>query len=123
MVGELEGSPFVDWTVLESLRGLQGEGQPSLVAELVQLFISDTPMRLDAIRQAVGRRDPDALAFAAHTLKGGCATLGATRMRDLSLGLEQLGRAGGTDGAPELLVALDAAFGVTRATLERGDPG
>ena len=51
-------------------------GKDYLLDELIDLFISDLPTRLNAIAQAVERADAAALALHAHTLRGSAANFG-----------------------------------------------
>ena len=60
----------VDGNVLAALRDLQGEGRPDILAELIAIYLRDTPPRLAALHEAVARTDAAALRRAAHGLKG-----------------------------------------------------
>ncbi|HEY7545557.1 MAG TPA: response regulator, partial [Blastocatellia bacterium] len=103
-------SGAIDRATLETLRGLQGEGEPDLVAELIGIFLQDTPLRLAAISEAIRSADASELTSAAHALKGSSANLGATGMSALCLKLESLGRAGTVEGAGSLLARLEEEF-------------
>src|SRR5437764_7462393 len=61
------GAPdeVVDARALAALRDLQGAGRPDLLAELIAIYLRDTPPRLAALHEAVVRADPDALRRAA----------------------------------------------------------
>jgi HPt (histidine-containing phosphotransfer) domain-containing protein len=65
---------------------------PALLQELVDIFLKDCPQRLDAIRQAVCSRDADALAAAAHSLKGSVGNFAAPAVYEACWALEQLAR-------------------------------
>jgi HPt (histidine-containing phosphotransfer) domain-containing protein len=73
----------------------------------------------------VSRSDDAALAFAAHTLKGGLRALGAGKAAALAERLEQLGREGGVGGAPGPLAALESEIEqvLLVAAEARRDPG
>jgi HPt (histidine-containing phosphotransfer) domain-containing protein len=62
------------------------EQDPDKVAELVELFLQQTATRLDLLRQDHG--DAEAVARAAHSLKGSCGMFAATGMVDLCDALE-----------------------------------
>jgi len=87
----------------------------TLLHELVGLFLEDAPRRLAQISQSVS--DPAKLAFHAHALKSMSLNLGAKRIVELCQKLEDLGRAGRTDGAEILLQQLETAFAQTKALL------
>jgi CheY-like chemotaxis protein/HPt (histidine-containing phosphotransfer) domain-containing protein len=86
------------------------EGDRELLTELFAIIAEEGPGQLRAVRDAVSRSDPAALAFAAHTLKGGLGALGAGKAAALAGRLERLGREGEFSGAPGLLTALDSEF-------------
>ncbi|MDQ3569867.1 MAG: response regulator [Actinomycetota bacterium] len=84
-ISEQTSDELLDPVALEALEGL-GEGDPHGVAAMVRLFLRDTSARLDILRQADG--DAEAIARTAHSLKGSCATFGATAMASLCDDLE-----------------------------------
>lgn len=81
-----ETSEPLDRATIDSLRELS-DGDGDLLAELFQLFLTDTPPRLDAIEAAIAGGDAPALQRAAHTLKGSAGGLGATRMQAICMEL------------------------------------
>lgn len=85
-------APALNPAVIASLRRLNEEGQPDVVAEVLALFRRETPSRLDAIRSAAAKGDAALLARAAHTLKGAAATIGAEAMEAACLAVEQLAK-------------------------------
>jgi CheY-like chemotaxis protein len=66
-------------------------GDQVLLNEVVQLFLSDCPVRLAAIRKAVESKDSDLLRREAHTLKGAAASLSATGLAEAAAVLERIG--------------------------------
>jgi PAS domain S-box-containing protein len=70
----------LDPEVVEQLRLLSDAGQPSVLAEIIQLFLEDTPERMRALREAVLAEDTAARCEIAHSLKGSSANLGARIM-------------------------------------------
>jgi CheY-like chemotaxis protein/HPt (histidine-containing phosphotransfer) domain-containing protein len=81
--------PCVDPEVIESLRALQGPGEPDLVAELVALFEQDGPAALAQLRAAVAARDVALAKQTAHTLKGCAANIGAKGLAERCALLER----------------------------------
>ena len=81
-----EGSSPVDLSVLEQYRELQDEGDPDIVAELIDTFLSDIPNRVSGIREALDSANPTQLEHEAHNLKGSSANLGAHTLASISLG-------------------------------------
>src|SRR5205085_11786057 len=73
---------------LSALRDLQGEGRPDLLAELIAVYLRDTPPRLAALREAVARADAEVLRREVHGLKGSSSQIGAVQMAHLCTDLE-----------------------------------
>ncbi|MEQ1892838.1 MAG: response regulator, partial [Planctomycetota bacterium] len=86
------GEIVLDPDVIASLRELGGEDDPGLFIELVQLFLSDTPERMQQLSGALAESDPGALERAAHALKSSSANLGAMRLSALFRDIETAGR-------------------------------
>ena len=108
----------VDASTLAALRDLQGEGQPDLLAELIAVYLRDTPPRLAALHEAVARTDAEALRREAHGVKGSSSQIGAVQMARLCAELEHQACATDLAGAAESLRRLDEAFGRVRAHLQ-----
>ena len=92
----------MDWTVIEQLRTFSTD-EMDLVRELVASFEVNVTQQLPELEQAVRRDDAETARFIAHRLRGSCGNIGARRMEFLCERLEQLGRAGVTIGAMELV--------------------
>lgn len=110
--GELEGS--LDGEIIENLRGL---GDPGLLSELAEVFLEEVPERLDALKDAVEKGDPQTVKRIAHTLKGSSGNMGAWRMSRLCLDLEHAGDSEDLSGATGLLQLLNKEFEGVRAEL------
>jgi signal transduction histidine kinase/CheY-like chemotaxis protein/HPt (histidine-containing phosphotransfer) domain-containing protein len=110
---------------LESLHRL-GEitGKP-LVREIIESYLAETPQRLERLREALRQADADALAFAAHSLVGISAQIGAVRVSAVSARLEQQARRAepgdfGQHGElPRLLAELERELERVLPLLER----
>jgi HPt (histidine-containing phosphotransfer) domain-containing protein len=59
---------------------MQLDGEPDLLADLVEVFADDASARLEALREALIQADADGIAKTAHTLKGSAGNCGASRM-------------------------------------------
>ena len=82
----------IDLSVLASLRKLQDEGDPDIIAEVSGLFIKHSPEKVNAIMQSVERGDAKGLHIAAHSLKSSSAYVGAMRLSALAKELELMGQ-------------------------------
>lgn len=124
-MSEGHGRPPLDDGKLQQLRQTFGESTEAVFADLLALFLSETPARLDALRRAAAAEDAATLKWEAHTLKGSCGLLGAGPMAAACSALDALGESGTTAGAAALLDRLEAEFGRVRRALEihRGGAG
>lgn len=72
----------MDDAVLRELRESVGD-DPEFFAELVDDFLADAPVQLEALRRAATAGDPATAMRAAHTLKGTSRTFGAGGLASL----------------------------------------
>jgi len=100
----------LDRSVLASLRELQDDGDPDIVAEVGGLFLEHSPQKIAAILQAVENGDAKGLQTAAHSLKSSSAYVGAMRLSELSRELEMMGRSQVMDGAEEMAERLNREY-------------
>jgi signal transduction histidine kinase/CheY-like chemotaxis protein/HPt (histidine-containing phosphotransfer) domain-containing protein len=101
-----EEPPALDPVYLDRLRQLQEVTGRAVVGEIVDSFLGEMPRRLARLREALAAGDGEALAFAAHSLKGSSAQLGALRLASLSHALELQGHSGALQGAAALIEAI-----------------
>jgi len=115
----------IDLAVLAALRSeYQVEGEPDILARLIDLYLTSARENCASLREAVARCDASALEHAAHTLKGGSASMGARTLTDLCDRLQHLGQRGalgdaGTiveDVERELARVIDALSAQQRAS-------
>lgn len=96
-VGQAEGAkavrtaaqprPALDFERLDMLE--QSSGSDGLVAELAQIFIEDTHLRLQAVERAMAEGDAEGIGRAAHALRGSAVNFGAERLAELAGQLER----------------------------------
>ena len=88
---------------------MEGEpGEPNLLAELLELFRQDTPVRLAAVRAAIEGGDREGVRRGAHAFKGSCAALGLRHLQALCATLEREGGEGPPAEAHGMLGAMEA---------------
>lgn len=93
---------------LSEIRKLQNEIGENLLVELIDLYLKEAPMLIDAVEKAVLDQDLPALEKAAHRLKGSSAYLGLTQVSGLSAELEADARAGSNSDFRQKLIELKA---------------
>jgi len=98
--------PAVDPSVLRGLGEALDDVDGQIVRELVALYHAQAADLAADITEAARRGDATTLAFAAHSLKGSSANVGARRLADMCAALEHW------TGAPPDLAARAAAVEV-----------
>src|SRR5262249_33646601 len=78
--------------------------------EVIDVFLADSPKNLDAVRAAGAARDPDALAAAAHALKGSVGLFARGPAFAAARVLEQSGRARDLTALPKQQEDLERAL-------------
>lgn len=102
---------------LALLRRVGGE---ALVAEMIELFLADAPVRLARLRTALEANDPGAVAAAAHSFRSSCGNLGAERCRAACEKIELAAAQQQLPWVPRLMEELEAALAEESAAL-RGE--
>ncbi|NLI75253.1 MAG: Hpt domain-containing protein [Candidatus Riflebacteria bacterium] len=82
------------------------DGDAALGREILAVFLQDTPGRLAALEEAVGRGRPDDVRILAHALKGAAANVGALAFSRAAQAVEKAARAGLTPDLPGLIARL-----------------
>ena len=107
-------------TVIDHAALLEGfDGSRSLLKKVARLFLTDYPQRVEEIKQSIRRGDADAMARAAHTLKGSVGNFAAKEAFAIAQRLENMGRDGQLDGARAECVALESELALVTTELER----
>jgi CheY-like chemotaxis protein len=104
------------WEAMGALPGLEG---PSLLPELVRLYVNDEAGRLGGLAQLAEERQAEALAQAAHRFGNGAAALGGMEVRRVALDLERAARVGAWSAVADQLGSLVLACARLRAELKR----
>jgi PAS domain S-box-containing protein len=107
----------IDLSRLEHLREIQSDNQPSLVRELIDLFISDAPGHIAAIHAAVQADNAELLRRHAHRFLSATTNIGARRLSELCADIEGLARAGDLAPIAAMAQTLDAEREQVQAAL------
>jgi signal transduction histidine kinase/DNA-binding NarL/FixJ family response regulator len=98
-------------------------GNPKMLRDVAKIFVQDTPKRMSAIRAAIAGKDGEALATAAHALRGSVAMLGGAGIADEIRKIETLGRQGSVGEADRILASFEgklSAFETRMAEIAGG---
>jgi HPt (histidine-containing phosphotransfer) domain-containing protein len=87
------------------------------------MFLRSSRERLDTLEQAISTGDDAAVARVAHSLKGACATFGASRMASIAAQLDGLVGAALLRNASNVHSDLVVAFEATEVALDSAGLG
>jgi HPt (histidine-containing phosphotransfer) domain-containing protein len=85
------------------------DGDRELLGEVVGVFLQEYPRQLASVRDAVERRDPQAVRRTAHLLKGSLSAFGGNPAFNIAAHLETLGMDEDMVGAAADLAKLERA--------------
>jgi CheY-like chemotaxis protein/HPt (histidine-containing phosphotransfer) domain-containing protein len=100
----------LDEKALQEIKSLQRDGTPSIVARLVDSYLSSSPTLVEELGAAVSESRADAVEMSAHSLKSSSATLGALKLAALCRKLEELGRSNSLRNASDVFQELRREF-------------
>jgi two-component system, sensor histidine kinase and response regulator len=99
---------IIDTSTINDLRELSSD--TDMLGELIDIYVSEAPSRLAQINNAISFSDMQALAFAAHTLRGSSSTLGATKLAKQLDHLEIAARANDIIACDQLLPMITSSL-------------
>ena len=102
---------ILDPEVMDGLRELQEPGEPDLLDELVEMFVTDGDARVQALAGAARDLRAGDVEREAHALKGASAVFGAEAVVELCQRLQLAGRSGDLAGVPSLVEQLRHEYG------------
>lgn len=82
---------MIQYDVLTDLIDIKTNDNKTLLHDLVDMFVKQTPDRLRQIDLAIQQKNKDQITRVAHMLKASCSYLGAVEMTTLCTELEKLG--------------------------------
>ena len=77
------------WTFPEALEELLGAGDEEFLTELIEVFKSQTRLRMHQLREAVESGRMDEARAQAHAIKGGSSQVGADRLAAVCFQIEK----------------------------------
>ena len=95
--------PVIDVRVLEGIEELQQPDQPSLLGQVIALFLKSSREQRQQLAQATAGGDATSLWQVAHALKSSSGNVGARALADACARLEKQARAGELDDAEDML--------------------
>ena len=98
-------------------RSLVESGVGEMIPHIISIFLESATQDVEKMRAAVLTGDAQGLAVAAHSLKGSCSNLGASRLGELCLKVESDSPSEPLGAASTILKALEQEFGRVRNEL------
>ena len=108
----------LDAGVLQTFRQTMGANASAFLAQLIDIYLEETPTLLQTIRTAVDQSDAVAMKQTAHTLKSSSASLGAISFSQRCQELETMGHSGTTARASELLAQIESEYEQVKTALQ-----
>ena len=113
----MSDAPVLDQGVTNGLRALTSPGEPDVLTEVLNLFLTEVPPRLTRLRNAWAAGNIEEVHRAAHSIKGSAGNIGARRLYDVSAQLDEKTKSGDLAGAAPLVDALGVEFDKVEAAI------
>jgi PAS domain S-box-containing protein len=97
-------------------------GDETILAEIVKVFLEDTPRQIQAMEAAAGADDRLTLRRLAHSLKGSAGTVGANALQATALALEQHVDRGEMPAARALVAAVREHYAAVECAMTEWVP-
>jgi PAS domain S-box-containing protein len=99
--------PVLDHELLETWRSLSNSSSEDFLAEIIEIFLTNTPIIIAEIREAFQKQDLQKMRGLAHKMKGSSANLGACRLALVCSNLEQDALAPANALLPQIAPAIE----------------
>jgi CheY-like chemotaxis protein len=100
----------LDMEIFNGLRALQSDGETDFVNDLIDMYLQDSRLMMEAIHRGAQNHDFVLLWQSAHRLKGNSSNLGALAIAAICNEVENRGKASDLTGMEDLLKRLDAEY-------------
>ena len=108
----------LDPAVVESLRQLTPPGEPDVLVEILGVFLTEVPRRIDRLKAAWREGNAVEVQRTAHSLKGSSGNIGADALFEVCRQIDERARAGELR-IEALIEALDAEYARVDAAVRR----
>ncbi|MBN1824862.1 MAG: response regulator [Candidatus Eisenbacteria bacterium] len=83
------------------------DGDEELCLEIVDVFLQDTPERLESLIRAARDADAATVEYLAHSIKGAAGNIGAERVSDIAFRIEKAGSSGDVENVADMVDRLE----------------
>ena len=108
----------LDPAVVESLRQLTPPGEPDVLVEILNVFLTEVPRRIDRLKAAWREGNAVEVQRTAHSLKGSSGNVGADALFEVCRQIDERAKAGELR-IEALIEALDAEYARVDAAVRR----
>ncbi len=108
---------ILDNQAIESLRAISPDDGGEFLNELIDIYLSDTPLRIAEIEQNLAAKNPGDLTRAAHSIKGSSSNFGAMELAAIAMEIEHKGKVEAYAEVQTRLPLLIEAFNRLRPVL------
>ncbi|NJN56954.1 MAG: response regulator [Leptolyngbyaceae cyanobacterium SL_5_9] len=119
---QTESISVLNSKALKALQDMIGDN-PSAMSALIECYLAESSKLVEAIATASQAADATTVFQTAHRLKSSSASLGATRLAELSKALEACGREGNLTGMKTKVTRLQAEYHLARTALQEFNQG
>lgn len=92
-------------------------GDEDLVREVIEVFLSDIPNKINAMKQALDKREASQVRDQAHAVKGAAMNVSALALRETAFQMEQAGESEDMEKAISLMPEMEKQFEILKDTL------
>ena len=90
-----------------------------MTRRITTAFLTDAPVKINALREALAESDYEAVSMAAHNLKGGCWYVGAARLAELCALLEDDAESGNLSDAAASVSGIETELEALREAMAK----
>ena len=108
---------IIDPAAIESLRAISPDDSGEFLHELIDIYLTDTPLRIIEIESSLAVKNSVELSRAAHSIKGSSSNFGATELAAIACEIEHKGKASAFEEVQARLPTLKEAFNRLRPAL------
>ena len=96
----------IDPAALDQYREVMGEDADEFIKDIILTFLESSGTLIGELNQSLKENDARTFQRASHTLKTGCATVGAVKLAGEFAKLEKLGEQNNLEDVPSLLTPI-----------------
>lgn len=108
----------IDPAALEQYREVMGDDADEFIKDIILTFLESSGNLMGELNDSLKEKDARTFQRASHTLKTGCATVGAAHLAEEFAKLEKLGEQNNLDDVPSLLTPIVKDLDEIKETLK-----